>query len=349
MDKMRNSNFELLRLLAMIVIIASHFLVHGTGVTSTPPLLTNVIIIGSRISNNIFFLLTGYFLQNSKFTFKKLLSLFIQIIFVNYSLLLINLFVFKERNIVLILKQLFPISSSMNWFITAYLGIYMIMPFLQKASTALRKNKDIYGVFIFVLFCIMGLYGFITPSNPYYSGILFGIYIVFVGDFIRYKQSVLNSTHILVYGIGAFILLILIHKVLLKLTIYIPTLSAYIEHFEGNSSPLITLIAISLVLNFKRLKINSKIINLFASSTLFVYLIHDNGAFKDHLWFDILKVQNHLEDLIQYMLICTILIYLSCTCIYLFYKLTIGKFFDFILSKPAQIIDRKIISIFTKE
>lgn len=96
----------------------------------------------------------------------------------------------------------------------------MIMPFLQKASTALRKNKDIYGVFIFVLFCIMGLYGFITPSNPYYSGILFGIYIVFVGDFIRYKQSVLNSTHILVYGIGAFILLILIHKVLLKLTIY---------------------------------------------------------------------------------------------------------------------------------
>ena len=223
------------------------------------------------------------------------------------------------------------------------------MPFLQKASTALRKNKDIYGVFIFVLFCIMGLYGFITPSNPYYSGILFGIYIVFVGDFIRYKQSVLNSSHILVYGIGAFILLILIHKVLLKLTIYIPTLSAYIEHFEGNSSPLITLIAISLVLNVKRLRINSKVINLLASSTLFVYLIHDNGAFKDHLWFDILKVQNHLEDLIPYMLICTISIYLSCTCIYLLYKISVGKLFDFIFSKPAQIIDRKIISIFTKE
>lgn len=348
MGKMRNSNFELLRLLAMIVIIASHFLVHGTGVTSTPPLLTNVIIIGSRISNNIFFLLTGYFLQNSKFTFKKLLSLFIQIIFVNYSLLLINLFVFKERNIVLILKQLFPISSSMNWFITAYVGIYMMMPFLQKASMALRKDKDLYGLFIFILFCIMGLYGFITPSNPYYNGILFGIYIIFIGDFIRYKKFILNRSHLFAYGIGTFTLLLLIRKVLIRLAIYIPTLSTYIGHFEGNSSPLVTLIAISLVLSFEKLKINSKTINSLASSTLFVYLIHDNSAFKDHLWVDILKVQNHLSDLIQYMLICTILIYLSCTCIYLFYKLTIGKFFDFILSKPTQIIDRKIISITQK-
>lgn len=69
----------------------------------------------AKISNNIFFLLTGWFLCRTHFTFKRLIILLGQILFINWLLLIINLSVYGKRDVVMILKQLFPVSSSMNW------------------------------------------------------------------------------------------------------------------------------------------------------------------------------------------------------------------------------------------
>lgn len=115
----RNSSFELLRIIAMLTIIASHYLGHGIGqIADAPPILWSVDEICqllAKISNNIFFLLTGWFLCRTHFTFKRLMILFGQILFINWLLLIINLSVYEQRDVVMILKQLFHVSSSMNW------------------------------------------------------------------------------------------------------------------------------------------------------------------------------------------------------------------------------------------
>ena len=244
----------------------------------SPPVLWSVDEICqllAKISNNIFFLLTGWFLCRTHFTFKRLMILLGQILFINWSLLIINLVVYGQRDIVTILKQLFPISSSMNWFITAYFAVYMLGPFIQNAAKYFRSNPRKYNIFISVLFILFGLIGFITPSTAYYSRIAFGIYTVFIGDYVEFNKDKISSFPVKIIGLVCFIMLMGLRYVLDYVAEFIPVISDYAGHFEGNSSPLITITAICILLLFSNLSIKSKIINLLASSTLTIYLIID--------------------------------------------------------------------------
>ncbi len=345
----RNSSFELLRIIAMLAIIAHHYLVHGVGqIAIAPPVLWSVDEICqllAKISNNIFFLLTGWFLCRTHFTFKRLMILLGQILFINWALLVINLTVYGQRDIVTILKQLFPISSSMNWFISAYFAVYMLGPFIQNAAKYFRSNPRKYNIFISVLFILFALIGFITPSTAYYSGIAFGIYIVFIGDYIEFNKENISRLPVKIIGLVCFIILMGLRYALGSLSKFIPVISDYAGHFEGNASPLITITAICVLLLFSKLTIKSKIINLLASSTLTIYLIHDNGAFKGHIWFDILKLQDHLDHMYIYMFFCMVMIYIGCFIIDQIRKGTVEKVWIKVISSPCNKVDRYLEKI----
>lgn len=126
---------------------------------------------------------------------------------------------------------------------------------------------------------------------------------------------------------------------------FIPVISDYAGHFEGNSSPLITITAICILLLFSNLSIKSKIINLLASSTLTIYLIHDNGAFKGHIWFDILKLQDHLDHMYIYMFFCIVMIYIGCFIIDQIRKGTVEKVWIKVISSPCNKVDRYLEKI----
>ena len=91
LSKQRQSNIELLRIIAMLMIIAHHFSVHGGFQYSTDDLTINYlwinfIAIGGKIGVNIFVLISGYFLINAVgFNVNKLVKLWIQIF--SYSIL----------------------------------------------------------------------------------------------------------------------------------------------------------------------------------------------------------------------------------------------------------------------
>ena len=76
----RESNFELLRIIAMIGIILFHYSDHGCNDISFENALSiNVAFeyvtrIGGGVGNCIFMLLTGYFMSQSKFRINKLLK-----------------------------------------------------------------------------------------------------------------------------------------------------------------------------------------------------------------------------------------------------------------------------------
>lgn len=301
----------------------------------------------ARISNNIFFLLTGWFFHKTKFTVKRIMVLLGNVIFVNWILLLINLFIYEDNDMLMLLMQVFPISSDMNWFVTAYFAIYMLGPFIQKCMKYLRGNPQVYNIFIGVIFLLFGLIGFITPTSPYHIGIIIGIYIVFVGDYIEFNKAKIATLPIRMIGIVCFSLLVIIRYVLdIYLSKIIPELGNYSGHFEGNLSPLITSIAICILILFSKLSINLKPINYLACSTLTCYLIHDNEAFKNHLWIDIFKVGNHINHIYLYMLFCVIGIYVTCFLIDIVRKRTVEKVWLKAVSPFCYRIDRYISTVF---
>lgn len=65
--KQRNSSFELLRIVSMILIIAHHYSVHGGwvydyNILSTNKLFIDLLSIGGKLGVNCFVVITGFFL-----------------------------------------------------------------------------------------------------------------------------------------------------------------------------------------------------------------------------------------------------------------------------------------------
>ena len=85
----RSSNFELLRILTMLCIIAHHYVVNSgitEKITQSNVLQWNSVFAlifgwGGKTGINVFVLITGYFMCKSKISLKKFLGIFFEIEF----------------------------------------------------------------------------------------------------------------------------------------------------------------------------------------------------------------------------------------------------------------------------
>lgn len=104
MDKktVRNSNFELLRILAMIMIVAHHFAVHSALDVSTMSYANNLWISflrnGGKLGVNIFIMISGYFLISSKkYKSSNILKLYLKMLIYGLILFLVYRFGFCKE------------------------------------------------------------------------------------------------------------------------------------------------------------------------------------------------------------------------------------------------------------
>ena len=70
----RSSNFELLRIICMVLIVAHHFACHSdfsSTISSLNNAVIKTLIIGGRLGVNVYVLISGYFLINSKFKINR--------------------------------------------------------------------------------------------------------------------------------------------------------------------------------------------------------------------------------------------------------------------------------------
>lgn len=71
----RSSNFELLRILCMIMIISAHYMYHGGMIdngTSVNQVFAIFLRIGGKLGVNIFVLISAYFLSAQPFKFERI-------------------------------------------------------------------------------------------------------------------------------------------------------------------------------------------------------------------------------------------------------------------------------------
>ena len=144
----RNSNLEILRIIAMIFIIAFHLSRHGFDgidfVLSNPnSYFLYFLGIFGRIGVDIFVLISAYFMIKSRFTFRKLLLLGGEVYFYSIIFLVIfTLFLTPVMPITImdIIKSILPISHA-YWFITDYIALMLISPFLNILLTKLSKQE----------------------------------------------------------------------------------------------------------------------------------------------------------------------------------------------------------------
>ena len=276
--KMRNSSFELLRLILMFMIIVHHSIVHGLGfsglgsvqmsnITGIELLMATVINCVCICAVNCFVLISGYF--GIQTNLKKFLTLFFAIVF--YTLIFDTFFLITERMYKSALASLFIFSHSNYWFVKCYLYLMAFAPVLNMMFERLSRQY-IYFIITIMLFisCYLGFFWGDKLNNTGYSLFQF-IMIYCIGRILKLWDLHINRFKA--------ILIYILPGILTGLTMYYfwsignKELALKMTYYNN---PLIILSAIGLFLFFTSITINNKLINRLASSAFAIYLIQSS-------------------------------------------------------------------------
>lgn len=326
----RFSNIELLRITATIFIIVYHYCVHGAisevYVHTTNKLASIFLSTEGQVGINIFFLITGYFMINSKFNTKKILKLCFQVFF--YSVLLAVVAVHQAlSNFELTPINIYftPIVKKIYWFATCYVSLYLIFPFLNKLVRALGKS----GCQKFLIFCTLALSVLPTFFNVYFmlTEFSWGIFMYVLGAYISlYNFDFKNKRTSIIISILHPIIVFILSLVLIYLNKKF-SLSINREKCICYYSLFSIIAALGYFVTFKNMNIKqNKFINYLGKISFATYLITDHQLFRRYFWFLDCKtgqvINSPLYIFLLHIFICVVGIYI-CTAIIEFVRITL--------------------------
>lgn len=329
----RNSNIELLRIIAMFFIVLGHYWVWSV---TNMQMLDNAQIISisdknqlvrqwyflSRVSVDVFILISGYFLINSNFSFRRVLSIAKQSWFYSYLILFATIILdFRMLTIRRFLTALFPIMFQQNWFVSSYIGLLMLSPFLNKAFLMLCTKNRINLVFFLTLVCSlipMLTLHFNEEVGFRYLGLFILLY--FLGASIKvYALDKKLSTKILMGGTFLALILTYLSTVIINLVgVGRSKVISRIMYFSSQPSILLICSACFIFMFFLSVDLKkNRLINRISATTFGVYLIHENPLARYFFWDYLFRGSDTLKDttsmFVVKSLIATLLVFCICS------------------------------------
>lgn len=340
--KHKLANFELLRIILALSIIANHIIMYSGKVfndnSSFDFYTTNILRSFFIYAVNVFVLISGYF--SIRFSFKKLLRLEIKILIYTYLFLLLNLcFNIVKVDKIVYIHMLFPVVTRQYWFVSIYFILCIFSGFINKALNTLDKKEyenliliEILIFYILPTFCYIINAPQIIQDAGY--GIVNFICLYTFGYYIKkYADSLKNIKLYIVLYIANCFMMFFANLGLSKL------LGFYFNSFISYNTVFCLCGSIFIFLIFKNISITKKrYINKISSKSLVVYILHMNPIFSKYLFTNILRVQNYQEIyLIIAIFIIPIIIYLIC--------IIIDEVIEFLLKNLYKLVrvSKKII------
>lgn len=290
----RNSNFEILRIFAMLMITAYHYVVHGECTNNVTPsygmeILLNIGSGGGKIGVNIFCLLMGYFglkIGVSSHSFKKLLKLESQVLFYSLGGLIAGALWGLEVTKIDIIKSVMPTLFEQYWFMTAYFIVYLLSPYIN--ICILNLNNREYLRFMLILYLIGSILPFFTlrpGSGLFWTQLNWFIIMYITGAYLRKMHPRYTlSKYITAFLVAAILMMVAITAVTFA-SHYYPTLSRGIGTIRWSNSPFSIVICVSL---FRIAQLAHErhyvYINKIASLCIGAYLFQENIFFSQMLW-----------------------------------------------------------------
>ncbi len=302
MKKNRIASIELLRILAMMMVVMLHYLSKGELLTpltekfGAGAYIAWLLEAFSIVAVNVYMLISGYFLVESGFKAGRLAQLICQVLF--YSLLIplilmaVGILKPGQLTVYRLLQYLFPNQMIHYWFITAYIIMYLLSPVLAAGARQLSRKQ--LKITIILLLCFFSVSKSVLPvklemDNAGYDGLWF-VCVFLVAAYIRLygipffqkgKRGVLCYLGgcILIYGLTLGVRLVYLKSGRLGNFIHSPYDYNHILNLFA---------AISLFYAFSNWKLSGekfmgKVILRVAPYTLGVYLLHEHIELRT-LW-----------------------------------------------------------------
>ena len=321
----RNVSMDLLRIISMLMIITLHYIKYGQAllIDQNVKYLIWYIEIFCMVAVNLYVLISGYYLIESNFSWKKVFKLCKQVWFYSILFLLIHLLISHEITLKQILLSFFPILLKVYWFITIYLFMYIMSPYLNKMIKNLTKREHLslclILIFIFsILHLFLPEFGSLNPQGGY-SIIWFIVLYIIAGYIRKYVAIDKNIILLLIPFLNTLFILLIKFGLRIFLKDYY-SLYPYIDRIYEYYSIFILVNSICLFLYFRNLKIDSKTIKklilTFSTFTFGVYLIHENIFVNKIIYIDyfnsMLRANEGVFPFIINWLFFIFLVFISC-------------------------------------
>ncbi|MBQ7576896.1 MAG: acyltransferase [Synergistaceae bacterium] len=324
----RNSALELLRIVAMLMIVSCHvgqmFFYYFSmqfrlpfNISTINTLWGQFITMGGALGNDIFILISGYFLAKShEAKPMRLLNLWLRIFFYSVTFFLIfTISGLEPFSIKTMLQCILPVVKNQWWFMTAYFVIYIFHPYINIFLRAM--SHDEYKKFLITLvlcWCIIP-----TVFKSYYQErFVTLVCLYFIAGYIRLWADDFGSKKFIWLGFGSIAINYLSIVTFDLLGVKIPYFVGQTYFLCGMMGPFTVFGTVSLLIGFKHLHIHSRLLNLTASAVLGVYLIHMNRFVWPFIRENCKALIFSVHDS-PYLIPCTILaiflVYISCTVI----------------------------------
>ena len=293
--KQRNASFELLRILAITMVIVLHALGHG-GILNAYEFGHFGYILGWSLKSfclvavNCFVLITGYFMVNSQMKLSRLLKLIIQVWFYSVICLVVTKVVFKQPvGLKALICVLFPLTGNQYWCATAYAVLLAVTPLLNKFIKSMTRKEHFTAILLLVtVFSVVPTILFWGRSSLG-SGYDFVWFVVlyFIASYIRlYGLPLTGKKCILGFLIAALLALAsnLVMGIVTKAVFGMPKRVNLL--FDYNSV-LFLPASVFLFVAFSKWKVNGKLANTVAKLGKYVfgaYLISDHALIRTPLW-----------------------------------------------------------------
>lgn len=283
MIKQRESNFELLRIISMFMVLALHadFVAigapdveafHDTPLSASTRLLIEVM---SIVSVNVFVMISGWF--GIKPSLKGFANFLFQCLFFLMGIYAVGLLSGYVPLSAKGVASCLTISSGYNWFIRAYLGLYVLSPILNTFLERCTRRQLEYVLIAFYTF--QTIYGCISRvdfiSNGYSTFSFIGLYLL--SRYLRLYGTAKCKSGGMIYGLS----------VLGNCLLYYVLTYFHITRIDaiGYVNPLVIIGSSGLIMWASLLRIKqSRLINFIAASSFAVFLLHQNPNFCDMIY-----------------------------------------------------------------
>lgn len=354
--KVRQSNFELLRIIAIVLIIVHHLFVHvvrdqlldasmyGCGeMFNNLKFYPKLILLEygaaiGKIGVSLFMLISGYFLCEKKNIdiikiAKKLIGhlLFVTLVIVLGSFIY-NYFFDKSFEGAMTIS----LFNQQFWFI-GYYFIVVIIGYLFLNNYLNKLDNKKYLIFLIILFSLISFsysISILESIGQSLSIVLTGVFLYSLGGYIK-KYNPLKNVRSYV-----FVLIIIISFILMAISYRNSVITDInkslvngcyhqIVNLYSENIFVCLIISVSIFELFSRLKMKpNKVINYIAGASLITYIIHDNEfMYKILLQMDWIKpYYENLPYFIWLLFLFTVIIFVTGFIMHVLYKLIIKLF-----------------------
>lgn len=333
----RKSNFELLRIILMVFVVAEHLLPKIGDIQNVEGYeyyLGNLFRSFFIVAVNGFVLLSGYF--GIKLNFKKLLKIEFMVLFYNLSGLLLAIFggmhILDIKSDVL---YLIPTIARKNWFVTIYFVLCLFSPIFNWVISKLNKMqfRTVIVLMILVFYLAPTLeYTInaqtITMDSGY--GIVNFTCLYFIGGYIRLYISKQSRLYGYAYIISCLLLFGSNHIMSMMFGFYFNSYISYDSIFCLAG-------AVSLFMFFRSISLQSTFVNRIAAYSFSVYILHTSLFYGETIFNIANKFATDILWYIMIVFITPVLTYTFTMAVEFIRRKVFGKLEDIIISKILTI------------